>query len=63
MNRKLIDAQEYLFEGVEFPGDCEEIECGHLGATPDGYGTGDSPTLYECGGCAEECPVVSKILG
>lgn len=40
------------------PEDCEREECKYLLATTDAYGTGDSPTTYECEcSSAAKCPL------
>ena len=39
------------------------IGCDYLLKTPDGYGTGDSPTVYECEvDDNKDCPVVVEFI-
>ena len=51
--------QEAAFE--DFQENC--IGCDYLLKTPDGYGTGDSPTVYECEvDDNKDCPVVVEFI-
>lgn len=53
---KACEAMENVFDNFE---DCKE--CGFCLATKDGYGTGDSPTLYECMASGpEDCYMVEE---
>lgn len=45
-----------------FPGACKDISCTKLLETRDPYGTGDSPTEYECDGRDIECPLVRGVV-
>ena len=51
---------EEVHEMVDMPDDCGA--CPHLIAMDDGYGTGDSPTMYECGASSRCCPEVKMAL-
>ena len=57
-------AVEQIHERIldnHFPcSDCRN--CKDYTETPDMYGTGDSPTDYECGGLPEKCPIVRDII-
>lgn len=52
-------ALENIFESIEVGQECE---CRYLVTTDDAYGTGDSPTEYECNGDYKSCPRVSAIV-
>ena len=52
----LKQLKEEKFEAVDMPQDCDD--CPYLRTTPDMYGTGDSPTDYECNGSADTCHCV-----
>ena len=55
------DVEELLYEVKEdyFEDHSENCrECPHYTVIPDMYGTGDSPTGYECEGEIAECPGV-----
>lgn len=52
-----------LFDVVEFPYRCIAGDCEYLLRTKDGFGTGDSPTGYDCS-CrnAKHCPFYNEAI-
>jgi len=48
-----IYLEELMYQVFEDFTCCKD--CAYCEATEDGYGTGDSPTLYECTGVPSEC--------
>ncbi len=58
----LETAREVIYEAVSEEGD-ECHDCPYWSGTPDAYGTGDSPTLYECAvDGIENCIGVMRLL-
>ena len=51
---------ETLHDLVEIPLDCGS--CRSLITTTDAFGTGDSPTVYDCDATSVHCPVVKAAL-
>lgn len=51
---------EKIWHSMDVPNDCGE--CEYLDETTDGFGTGDSPSVYECTVDSFECPKVKSAV-